>query len=138
LDAIAAFCELLDARPNLEMVFGARIRLLGRAIERKALRHYFGRVFATAASMVLGLSVHDMQCGAKLFRAMPAIKLLFLRPFAIRWLVDVELLARLIQARWGTPLPRPRRSSTSGRCLSGTTWWAPRSGHGMLPRVCAA
>jgi dolichyl-phosphate beta-glucosyltransferase len=46
LDAIGAFCELLDARPDLEIVFGARVRLLGHAVERKALRHYLGRVFA--------------------------------------------------------------------------------------------
>ena len=84
LEAIPALCELLDARPDLEIVFGARVRLLGRAIARSALRHYLGRMFATAASMVLGLAVYDTQCGAKLFRASPAIRALFQEPFLTR------------------------------------------------------
>jgi dolichyl-phosphate beta-glucosyltransferase len=106
LDAIGAFCKLLDARPELEIAFGARVRLLGHAVERKALRHYLGRVFATAASLTLGLGVYDTQCGAKLFRASAATQALFQRPFVTRWLVDVEILARLIQTRRGTPLPQ--------------------------------
>jgi dolichyl-phosphate beta-glucosyltransferase len=105
LEAIPAFCELLDARPDLEIVFGARVRLLGRAIARSTLRHYLGRMFATAASVVWGMGVYDTPCGAKLFRASPAIRSLFQEPFLTRWLFDVEILARLLQARRGTRLP---------------------------------
>jgi glycosyltransferase involved in cell wall biosynthesis len=106
LDMLVAFWELLNTRPDLEMVFGARVQLLGHVIERSALRHYLGRVFATAASWTLGLRIYDTQCGAKLFRATPAMQALFQAPFATRWLVDVEILARLIQARRGTDLPQ--------------------------------
>ena len=105
LEAIPLFCELMDARPDIEMVFGARVRLLGRAIARKATRHYLGRVFATAASLALGMAIYDTQCGAKLLRTSPAIQALFQRPFATKWLFDVEIVARLIQARRGTTLP---------------------------------
>ena len=98
LPAILEFRSLLDARRNLEMVFGTRVVLLGRRIERRAIRHYLGRVAATAISLVLGLRVYDTQCGAKLFRATPSVRALFEERFTTRWLFDVEILARFIHS----------------------------------------
>jgi len=103
LPALLEFRSLLDARRDLEMVFGARVVLLGRRIERRAIRHYLGRVAATAISLVLGLRVYDTQCGAKLFRATPSVRALFEEPFATRWLFDVEILARFIRSLHGDP-----------------------------------
>lgn len=54
LDEIPRFIETLDAHPVLEALFGSRVRLLGRVIDRRAARHYLGRVGATAISLTLG------------------------------------------------------------------------------------
>jgi len=95
LEEIEPFTRLLEERSNLQLVMGSRVKLLGRAIERQALRHYLGRVFATCASIVLALPVYDTQCGAKLFRNTRGTRWAFRSPFLSRWLFDVELLARL-------------------------------------------
>jgi glycosyltransferase involved in cell wall biosynthesis len=102
LDAILTFCALLDSRPDIELVFGARVSLLGRAVKRSPLRHYLGRIFATASSLALGIGFYDTQCGAKLFRASREIMGLFQSPFATRWIFDVEIVGRLIATRRGT------------------------------------
>lgn len=97
LDEIATFQAVLDRRAELLLVMGARVRMLGRSIERRPVRHLLGRVFATAASQTLGMGVYDTQCGAKLFRASPMVRALFRDPFCTRWIFDVELLARLVR-----------------------------------------
>lgn len=99
LESIPDFCDVLDRNQHVQMVLGSRVRLLGRVIRRRPLRHVLGRGFATAASIVLGMAVYDTQCGAKLFRATPDMAALFAQPFQSRWIFDVELLARLVVAR---------------------------------------
>jgi dolichyl-phosphate beta-glucosyltransferase len=84
------------------VVMGSRIRLLGRQIERNPARHYLGRVFATCASLALGIPVYDTQCGAKWFRVTPVLEAALARPFESRWVFDVELIGRLLR-RDGRP-----------------------------------
>ncbi len=79
-----------------QAAFGARVALLGTTIERHAIRHYLGRVFATAASLILRLRVYDTQCGAKVFRASPQLVAALEEPFHARWAFDVELIGRLL------------------------------------------
>lgn len=75
-------------------VFGSRIKTLNNNIERKWLRHYISRVFATMVSTVVGLPIYDSQCGVKIFKKELAIAL-FDEKFFSRWLFDVEIFFRL-------------------------------------------
>jgi dolichyl-phosphate beta-glucosyltransferase len=109
LHAIPKFVDLAESRPDLELIIGSRVKLLGRKIERRRSRHYLGRVFATAVSTILSLDVYDTQCGAKLFRVTPFIGALFQQAFLSRWIFDVEIIARLIQAKRGKNLPQADR-----------------------------
>jgi dolichyl-phosphate beta-glucosyltransferase len=94
LEAVNDFVALMEARA-VDSVIGARVKLLGRNIDRKMIRHYLGRLFATLASMILKLPVYDTQCGAKLFRNTSDIKQLFSLPFRVNWSFDIEIIARL-------------------------------------------
>lgn len=95
---ILRLVEALRAHPAVQVVLASRVRLLGNEVERSPLRHYLGRIFATAASLTLDLAIYDTQCGAKLLRATPALRQALERPFLSRWVFDVELIARLLRA----------------------------------------
>ncbi len=117
LEVIPQLLAKLVETPRLQMIFGSRVRLLGHSIHRNPLRHYLGRCFATAVSIVLGLPVYDTQCGAKLFRITPVLQSIFALPFQSRWIFDVEIIARFLaihngdasfafDAIYENPLPR--------------------------------
>ncbi len=95
LDEMTALRIELDRHPEAWAAIGSRVKLLGRTIERSEMRHYLGRIFATCASITLGLPVYDTQCGLKLFRNNAAISAAVERAFISRWIFDVELIGRI-------------------------------------------
>lgn len=99
LDEVPALLEVFESHPHVEVVMGSRVKLMGREIRRGALRHYSGRIFATAASLALGIAVYDTQCGAKIFRAGDPVRAVFSEPFGSRWNFDVEILARYLRQK---------------------------------------
>jgi glycosyltransferase involved in cell wall biosynthesis len=98
----------LDADSACSVALASRVKRLGATIERRFTRHLLGRIFATLATLTLGLAVYDSQCGAKLFRAR-VVRDLFGEPFVTRWLFDLELLVRLQRSggRLGTAVEIP-------------------------------
>lgn len=105
LDAIPLFEAVFQDRPRTEVVLGARVKLLGRDVRRKPVRHYLGRAFATAVALLTGIEVYDSQCGAKLFRSTPTVQAIFASRFRSRWIFDVEILARFLQLKRRDGLP---------------------------------
>jgi dolichyl-phosphate beta-glucosyltransferase len=93
LEEIPRFLEK-GQNSKFELITGARILRMGSFIQRKAHRHYLGRIFATLVSLSLKLPVYDTQCGAKLFSNNLTGEL-FSTPFRSKWFFDVELLFRL-------------------------------------------
>lgn len=91
LEEISFLLNYLKTGPKI--VIGSRVKRLGSKITRTPKRHYLGRIFATVASLVLGIKVYDSQCGAKIFEKNTA-GVLFSVPFVSKWLFDLELIYR--------------------------------------------
>ena len=95
ISEIIRLLEFSKANPNLQIVMGTRIKLLGNSVVRSSKRHYFGRIFATIISnFILETAVYDTQCGAKIIKSEVAVSL-FEKEFRTKWLFDVEMLLRL-------------------------------------------
>lgn len=96
-DELARVIDRLRGDASLTAVLGSRFRRLGSDIRRSEVRHLAGRVYATLASLALGVGIYDTQCGAKAFRATPRLANALATPFQERWAFDVELLSRLVR-----------------------------------------
>jgi dolichyl-phosphate beta-glucosyltransferase len=94
LEELDRLIAALDASPERRLALGSRVKRLGSSIDRRATRHYLGRIFSTLSSQLLNLPVYDSQCGAKVFRA-DITDAIFADPFITQWLFDVEILVRL-------------------------------------------
>ncbi len=102
VDEMTAMIALLESS-GAEGVTGARVGLSGRDIQRSAVRHYFGRVFSTFASIAIRARYYDTQCGAKVFRNTASLRAALADPFLSRWAFDVELIGRLLAGTRDAP-----------------------------------
>jgi len=97
VDEILRLIEVARSDSSLEVVMGSRIMRLGSNIQRKATRHAVGRLYASVAAWALGIRVYDTQCGAKVLKVTPLMKLAFSEPFGAAWSFDSRLLLRLLK-----------------------------------------
>ncbi len=75
--------------------FASRIRMLGRVVARRFVRHAIGRVYATMVGRLIHPGVYDSQCG---FKIIPASAFAVIRGLLTeqRFAFDVQLLAALL------------------------------------------
>jgi dolichyl-phosphate beta-glucosyltransferase len=88
---------------DAQVVMGSRVARAGAQIERSVKRHVLGRVWASAASLILRARFYDTQCGAKVFKVTPTLRAVLSRPFISRWGFDVEFIARLLAGEGDAP-----------------------------------
>lgn len=131
LAELAGMRACFDEAPELLAVLGSRVGLLGRDVVRSHGRHYLGRLFASAASLVLNLTVYDTQCGAKLFRNTAAIQKVFSERFDSHWTFDVEMLARLVALSRSGEIPPLSRAAAEHPLRA----WRDVSGSKLGPRA---
>jgi len=91
------YLPMREARPERFVISGgSRVQRPAARIERNGARHVPGRPFATLASTVHRLPVCDTRCSAGRIRFEPAAQV-FDRPSVCRWLLDLEILVRILQ-----------------------------------------
>lgn len=72
-------------------VYSSRVKMAGRIIKRKPIRHVISRLITTIFGLIWLDIPYDTQSGFKLYRSTNEFKLLFLQSFKTRWFFDIEL-----------------------------------------------
>jgi len=93
------YWRVADMLPSVDadIVCACRVRMAGRTIDRSLFRHFQGRLFATFAEELFHLGFYDTQTGMKAFRG-PLLRPLLPELREDRWLLDVEVLVRMVRA----------------------------------------
>jgi len=86
----------LGEQSGIDALFGSRVKMLGRRVDRSWKRHLSGRIFATMVSELGRVPVYDSQCGLKLVWAAAYRRVApFLQTEGFAF--DVELLLLLMK-----------------------------------------
>jgi glycosyltransferase involved in cell wall biosynthesis len=91
------FVEAFTQAPRLQAVVGFRKKEPAANIKRSPSRKLISAIMRVIIRTLIGLPIHDTQCGAKVFKADLAATI-FNKPFIGRWLFDLELFLRMKQA----------------------------------------
>jgi len=91
------FVEAFTQEIRIQAVVGFRKKEPAANIKRSPSRKLISSIMRVIIHTLIGLPVHDTQCGAKVFTADLASRI-FEKPFVARWLFDLELFLRMKQA----------------------------------------
>lgn len=86
--------KTLKTNNKLNFVFGSRAKNASAAIEKDSIRALISKVINILIVLILGLSIKDTQCGAKVYKA-ELVPVVFAESFLSRWLFDVEIFIRM-------------------------------------------
>ncbi|WP_010178814.1 dolichyl-phosphate beta-glucosyltransferase [Aquimarina agarilytica] len=84
----------LSTSNSLSFVFGSRAKNASEGIKKDGVRAIISKMINILIVFILGLSIADTQCGAKVFET-NLVPLLFGRKFKTKWLFDVEMFIRI-------------------------------------------
>jgi hypothetical protein len=83
-----------DSACHFEGIWGARVKLAGRNINRKELRHIISRIILTFIGLRITNLPYDLQTGLKIFKFNKESMTVFDKKFESRWFVDLEIYLR--------------------------------------------
>jgi glycosyltransferase involved in cell wall biosynthesis len=88
----------LDSEYHFEGIWGARVKLAGRNINRRDLRHILSRAIITIIGLKIKNLPYDLQTGLKIFKFNNESMTVFDKKFETRWFVDLEIYLRFKMA----------------------------------------
>ncbi len=86
--------QTLKTNEKLSFVFGSRAKNASDTIKKNGLRAMISKLINILIVFILGLSIKDTQCGAKVFKA-DLVPVIFNKNFFSRWLFDVEMFIKM-------------------------------------------
>jgi len=86
--------KTLKSNKNLSFVFGSRAKNASKNIQKNGIRALISKSINKLIVLILGLSIQDTQCGAKVFKA-NLVPVIFNKRFFSRWLFDVEMFIKM-------------------------------------------
>jgi glycosyltransferase involved in cell wall biosynthesis len=95
LDAVFDFVNIAEKMPHINVVYGARLNLMGHEVNRDTSRRIISKCCNILARAAVRLPIGDTQCGSKLLRNTPELRAAIAKPFTSGWMFDIELFARM-------------------------------------------
>ncbi|MEW7278704.1 dolichyl-phosphate beta-glucosyltransferase [Aquimarina sp. 2201CG1-2-11] len=86
--------KTLKTNKELSFVFGSRAKNASETIKKNGVRAMISKLINILIVFILGLSIQDTQCGAKVFKA-ELVPVIFNKNFFSRWLFDVEMFIKM-------------------------------------------